>query len=254
MRLLNQILNEGPFNYWEHAIYLGYRGSIAHGTFVPGSNPSGIDDRDVFGIIIPPANIFFGLGNFEQYETKQGEWDVLLYDFRKFIRLLIKSNPNVMQALWTPEEHHLKVTPFFSILQKNKHLFAHRGIYQSYCGYSQSQLHKMEHMACEGYMGEKRKALVEKYGYDCKNAAHLIRLLRQGTEFLKTGELVVTRPDRDELIAIKTGQWPLEKVKKTAQQLFVDMQDAYDASTLPDNPDMSGIDKLVQSILMDYYV
>lgn len=52
------------------------------------------------------------------------------------------------------------------------------------------KLHR-EHFS--GYMGEKRKAMVRKYQYDVKNAAHLIRLLRMGTEFLTTGELQVYR-------------------------------------------------------------
>lgn len=43
------------------------------------------------------------------------------------------------------------------------------------------KLHK-QHFS--GYMGEKRKAMVRKYQYDVKNAAHLIRLLRMGAEFL----------------------------------------------------------------------
>ena len=49
-------------------------------------------------------------------------------------------------------------------------------------------------------MGEKRKAIVRKYQYDVKNAAHLIRLLRMGIEFLETGELRVFRAmDAEEL-------------------------------------------------------
>ena len=202
MRILNEILNQAPrFNMWERSIYLGYRGSIAHGTYIP-TNES-IDDKDIFGIALPTNEYFFGLKDFEQFEKKQDYWDVLVYDFRKFIRLMIKANPNVMQALWTPEKHILKTSWQFEELQTNKHLFSHRGIYKSFCGYSHGQLHKMENMAYNGYMGEKRKSLVDKFGYDCKNAQHLIRLLRQGIEFLRTGELIVERPDKAELIQIK---------------------------------------------------
>ena len=61
----------------------------------------------------------------------------------------------------------------------------------------------MERNACKGYMGEKRKRLVEKFGYDTKNASHLIRLLRMGMEFLVDGELHVEREDAKELLRIK---------------------------------------------------
>jgi predicted nucleotidyltransferase len=254
MRLLNTILNEAPqFDMWRQAICLCYRGSIAHGTYIPNNVPSSVDDKDIFGIAIPPEEYFFGLKEFEQFERKQEYWDVLVYDFRKFIRLLVKANPNVMQILWTPEKHILKTTWQFEEIVKNKHLFVYKGIYKSFCGYSYGQLHKMENMAYNGYVGEKRKALVDKFGYDCKNAQHLIRLLRQGIGFLKTGELEVERNDRSELIQIKTGQWSVEKVKQKAEELFKEIDQAYNDSKLPNHPDIEGIDKLVRNILVRHF-
>jgi len=254
MRLLNDILRNAPqFPVWDNAIALFYRGSIAHGTFLPNSNPGSVDDKDVMGIVIPPKKYFYGLKMFEQFDKQEGYWDVLVYDFRKFIRLLIKANPNVMQALWTPAHHVLKSSPEYDLLVANRTLFAHKGIYKSFCGYSWGQLKKMENMAYNGYMGQKRKSLVDRFGYDCKNAQHLIRLLRQGTEFLRTGELVVERPDRAELIQIKTGQWSIDRVKDVAGKLFSEMESAYKSSTLPDAPDVDAIDKLVQEILLRYY-
>ena len=254
MRLLNQILNEAPqFDMWNNAICICYRGSIAHGTYVPSQNPNGIDDKDILGIAIPTKEYFFGLKTFEQFECQREYWDVLIYDFRKFIRLMLKSNPNVLQLLWTPKECVLKTSSVFEELVENRHLFASKNIYKSFCGYSYGQLHKMEHMAYKGYMGEKRKQLVDKYGFDCKNAQHLIRLLRQGIEFLNTGELIVERPDKDQLIQIKTGQWGIEKIKQTAEQLFKDMEIAYNNSKLPEHPDINAVDKLVQKILWNYF-
>ena len=44
-----------------------------------------------------------------------------------------------------------------------------------------------------GYMGQKRRELVRRVGYDDKNAAHLIRLLRMGIEFLTEGTIYVER-------------------------------------------------------------
>lgn len=254
MRILNDILHTNAyFDMWRHAIYIGYRGSLAHGTHVPGSNPGSIDDKDVFGIVIPPPEWQFGLRVFEHLEVKRDVWDVLVYDFRKFIRLLIKCNPNVLQALWTPTNMVLKTSWQFEMLVENRQLFAHKGVYKSFCGYSQGQLHKMENMAYNGYMGEKRKALVDKFGFDCKNAQHLIRLLRQGIEFLNTGDLIVDRPDKDELIAIKTGNWSLDRIKNEAHALFAEMNDAYEKSKLPDKPDTAAIDALVQHVLKTTY-
>ena len=254
MRLLNEILsNADQFHMYDNAIVLAYRGSIAHGTFIPNTKPSSIDDKDILGVAIPPKEYFFGLHTFEQFERQQEYWDILIYDFKKFIRLLTKCNPNVMQLLWTPSHHILKSTPEYELLVQNRHLFATKGLYKPFCGYAYGQLHKMENMAYKGYMGEKRKALVDKYGYDCKNAQHLIRLLRQGIEFLKTGELVVERPDASELIQIKTGQWTLDRVKSVAERLFKEMEDAHEHSTLPENPDVEAIEKLATEILINKF-
>ena len=78
-------------------------------------------------------------------------------------------------------------------------------MYYTFLGYAISQMKKMSGGSYMGYMGTKRKQLFDKFGYDPKNAAHMIRLLRMGNEFLRTGELVTYRPDREELIEIKCG-------------------------------------------------
>ena len=98
-------------------------------------------------------------------------------------------------------------------------------------------------------MGSKRKALVEQFGYDCKNASHLIRLLRMSIEFLDTGELIVKRPDAEELLEIKRGEWELERVKEEADVLFKLAEKAYNKSTLPERPDAEYVNKICVEII-----
>jgi hypothetical protein len=101
-----------------------------------------------------------------------------------------------------------------------------------------------------GYMGDKRKRLVLEHGYDSKNAAHLIRLLRMCKEFMETGELGVYRiADRDELLSIKRGEWPLTQVKELATQLFEEAKEAKERSTLPDEPDYAKAEGLLIDLL-----
>jgi hypothetical protein len=97
-----------------------------------------------------------------------------------------------------------------------------------------------------GYMGEKRKAMVRKYQYDVKNAAHLIRLLRMGAEFIQTGTLQVFRTtDADELKVIKRGGWTLDQVKAEAQRLFDDVEHARARSPLKEAPDADAANTLL---------
>jgi hypothetical protein len=107
----------------------------------------------------------------------------------------------------------------------------------------------------QGYMGEKRKRLVKRHGYDTKNASHLIRLLRMAVGFLQTGEMEVYRPDAAELIDIKQGKWPLERVKAHAEELFAQAKTAKEWSRLPKTPDVDAIDSLtIESHFIAYKV
>jgi hypothetical protein len=99
------------------------------------------------------------------------------------------------------------------------------------------------------YMGEKRRGLVRKHGYDTKNAAHLIRLLAMCEEFLLTGNLRVYRDtDGDTLKAIKRGEWELDAVKVRAEELFARCHAAKADSTLPDTPDFYAVSRFVANV------
>lgn len=236
----------------EWSCLVAYRGSIAHGMYVPGSDPHSIDDKDIMAVCIPPLDHYFGLKDFGSrgtQEIKSGEWDIVVYEAKKFISLLEKGNPNVLSMLWLEPEHYLKLTEIGRYLVDCKELFIGKHVYQSFSGYARSQLHRMTHLACEGYMGEKRKRLVEKFGYDTKNAAHLIRLLRMGIEFLQEGVLHVKREDAQELLSIKRGEWPLDAVTDEADRLFALAEKAHACSSLPPHPDSEKIDQLCVEIL-----
>lgn len=102
------------------------------------------------------------------------------------------------------------------------------------------------------YMGEKRRGLVRRHGYDTKNAAHLIRLLRMCREFLTDGYLQVYRTtDAEELRAIKRGEWALDDVKALAEQLFAECRIARDSSPLPDEPDADAACAMVTALQLD---
>ena len=229
----------------EGTFILGYMGSHSHGTYVPKTDPNSIDDIDLMGVCVPPIECYIGLQNFEQLIHKEDEWDIVTYEARKYFRLLLKSNPNVMGLLWLREQDYVHCSPIAKELIERRELFSSKNIYNSFTGCAYSQFHRMSHYKFEGYMGAKRKELVDRYGYDCKNAAHLIRLLRMGNEFLRTGILNVFREDAEELKQIKLGNWTLEKVKDEARKLFGESEQALQESRLPDQPDTKAVEQLL---------
>lgn len=61
----------------EWAILHAWRGSVAHGMYVPSSDPSSIDDKDTMAICVPPLDHYYGLTEYGSRGTREimrGEW------------------------------------------------------------------------------------------------------------------------------------------------------------------------------------
>lgn len=294
-------------------ILVGYRGSIAHNMYVPSEDPNSIDDIDLMSFHFGPRSHYLGLqgwGSRGTKESKQGQYDIVSYELRKAVTLLLQGNPNIVSMLWLRDEHCLVTSPASLVLRSARQHFVGKHVYKSFAGYAAAQMAKMEsrdpaelreylgitaelkrrgihpnhkneiiappedHPAIYadwspakltqrlakylkkgeniGYMGDKRKRLVLEHGFDAKNAAHLIRLLRMCVEFLKTGEMQVWRPDAEELLSIKRGEWTLEAVKEHAEGLFDAAKRARDRSTLPEEPDRGKVELLMMDLIEDY--
>lgn len=240
-----------PFNLDAAAKVIFRVGSHSHGTYIPPEVAYGVDDIDLMVICVPPPEFKLGLKNWEHAEYKHGKWDVVFYDWQKWLNMIRKSNPNVVGTLWLESEDILVPNDFkpFEILRQARGQSLSKHMYKAFVGYAQGQLYKMTHHAHQGYMGEKRKRLVEQFGYDVKNAAHLVRLLRMACEAFETGELVVRRPDAADLIEIKWGKWSQERVQDEAARLFARAEEALAKTTLPEHPN----DWLLQQMMVKGY-
>jgi hypothetical protein len=292
---------ENPFALRPHLVVLALMGSHSHGTYFPPEEPDAVDDVDLMGFVVPPLDYHLGVPRWEHWRFQEEELDVVLYSLDKAVRLLLKSNPNIVGLLWLRENEYVYRHPVFESMLEGREIFSSLAASESFAGYAADQLKRMEsfdlermdeyetltaqirrhggvedvlksdynklvffatewdvdvevlrrfrtlhHSHFSGYMGAKRKAMVRKYGYDVKNAAHLIRLLRMGIEFLETGRLRVFRDeDGEELISIKRGEWSLAEVKAEAQRLFELVGPARDASSLPAQPDEEAANALL---------
>jgi len=250
MRIPDELLNYPELSDW--CILNAYRGSVAHDMYIPNSDPNSVDDIDIMAVCVPPVDYYIGLNSYGSRgtrEIKYNEWDVVVYEATKLIRLLSKGNPNVLSILWVDPKEYITKRYSGEILLSHRDVFSCKHVYHSFTGYAYSQLHRMTHYVFEGYMGSKRKALVDKFGFDVKNASHLIRLLRMSIEFLNTGELIVKRPDANELLEIKRGEWELGKVKEEAGRLFKLAEIAYEKSSLPERPDADMVNKICVEVV-----
>lgn len=245
--------------FMPQSVLFGFRGSQAHGTWRPPSDPTSIDDVDLMGVTIGPVEQYLGFPKQETFERMEEEpstkllYDIVVYDIRHFVRLLAKGNPNVLGMLWLKPNYYTKLTSAGKMLIENRDVFSSKAAHSSFTGYAYSQLHKMTHGAHKGYMGDKRKKLVDQFGYDTKNASHLIRILKMGNEFLSTGIMNVAREDNTYLVDIKQGKYTLEYVQKEAERLFQLGDAALINSKLPDRVDEKKAEGLLVRILSDHF-
>jgi predicted nucleotidyltransferase len=99
----------------------------------------------------------------------------------------------------------------------------------------------------------KRAELESKFGYDCKNALHLVRLYRSCEELLLTGKLNVKRHDAEELKQIRAGAWSFEKVLDYAAEMEKKLVDIEAKSTLPRTANIDKLSGLCQEMVEEFW-
>ena len=90
-----------------------------------------------------------------------------------------------------------------------------------------------------------RAALEASHGYDTKHGMHLVRLMRMALEILSTGVVNVKRPDAEELLSIRAGAWPYDRLMEWAAETERKVGEAAATSPLPHSPDRAAIDRLL---------
>ena len=99
-----------------------------------------------------------------------------------------------------------------------------------------------------------RPEIEEKYGYDVKAAMHIIRLLNEGIELMRSETITLPRPEKELLISIRTGQYgSLERVLDLAKALFLELERAEGESQLPEKVDRLRVSKLISHTYLDYW-
>lgn len=120
-------------------ILLGLGGSYAYGTNVETS------DLDIRGVAINnKKEVLLGRG-FEQVLNEPT--DTTIYSFNKIISLLSNCNPNTIEILGLKPEHYLYLSPIGQELLDNKHLFLSKKAVQSFGGYANQQLRRLDNKA-----------------------------------------------------------------------------------------------------------
>lgn len=322
-------------------------------------------DTDIRGVYYLPKEDFFGLNYIPQISNETN--DITYYEIGRFVELLQKNNPNILEILASPEECILHQHPLMGLLKPED--FLSKLCKDTFAGYAISQIKKAKGLNKKilnpvekerksildfcfvlegqgsvplkiwlldngktqekcgltnidhtkgmfalfydpsgtlGYKGiihheeanqvsfssvpkdekpdaylfcnldaysvyckeyreywkwvsernEDRYNVNQSHGqnYDSKNMMHTIRLLQSCEQILKTKSLQTKVSNREELLDIKSGNWPYETVIKKAEDLIRSIEEHYAISNLPDYPDTEKSVKILIDIREALYL
>lgn len=241
--------------YRDGIIMLMIGGSQLHGAKLDGT-----DDTDYYGVFIDHPEKVLGLDIDEHFVFTTGgkkggniasDIDITLYSLKKWARLAAKGNPSVLHFLFAPPmETAGKTWPWKEILKQRQLFFAKTHV-QQFLGYANAQLDRLQNK--RGGKDCNRPYLEEQHGYDTKYAMHLIRLLQEAKEFLETGNITFPRPNKDELITIRTGKYKLFEIRDWADQIEQEVLASIEKSPLPEKVDRTAISKLLAEVYLDFW-
>lgn len=95
-------------------------------------------DTDIRGVYYLPKDIFYGLEYIPQVADETN--DVVYYEIGRFVELLLKNNPNILEVLATPEDCILYKHPIMSELRLED--FISKLCKETFGGYASTQIQK----------------------------------------------------------------------------------------------------------------
>lgn len=109
---------------------------------ISGSRSYGLDtpssDTDIKGVFVLPKDMFYGLEYIAQVNNETN--DIMYYELKRFMELLSKSNPNILEMLNVPDNCVLYKHPIMGMLQPE--MFISKQCEQSFANYAFTQIKK----------------------------------------------------------------------------------------------------------------
>jgi hypothetical protein len=222
-------------------------GSTLHGTSVS----DGLEDLDLMAVVVEDQKTFAGFHACDTWTSRTkpegvrseaGDVDWVGYGLRKYLNLALKGNPTIILALFAGDEFIREITGAGRDLRALAPQIVSQQAYMPFRGYMRQQHERL--LGLRGQRNVTRPELVERYGYDTKYAAHVVRLGLQGAELLETGRLSLPMRDNDRelCLRIRTGGYDLAEVSKLiigAERL---LDEAFAATTLRTRPDVPAVE------------
>jgi len=113
-------------------IYECISGSRAYGLALPTS------DTDIKGVFVLPKKIFYSLTYVDQINNESN--DIVFYELKRFIDLLIKNNPNLLDLLSAPDDCIIYKDPIMDLIKPE--MFLSKLCMTTFAEYAIAQIRK----------------------------------------------------------------------------------------------------------------
>lgn len=225
-----------------HPAFLNCEGKLLC-SLIGGSTLYGLNtkdsDVDYRGLFVSTGKTY--LAGFDNIESivQTGEVDSTYYELFRFLSLLRKSNTQVLEILFAPDNMVEVSSDVFEKLRENRYNLINTEVLKSSLkGYVFSEF-RLATGQRSGQLGGKRKAAVEKYGFSPKNFTQIFRLCQVGVEFFTSGKYMVNvqefNPKYHEfLMGVKTEpeQYTCDQLEQMVNDKFSELERVMETSTI----------------------
>lgn len=143
---VKDIIKEKEYDFLQTNIHLGNNNILIGfgGSYAYGMNSTN-SDIDIRGIAINSKEEILLNKDFEQ--VIDSNTDTVIYSFNKILELLSKMNPNTCEILGLEDWQYLYLSDIGKELLENKKMFLSKICIQSFGGYSQAQMRRLQNKA-----------------------------------------------------------------------------------------------------------
>lgn len=208
------LINQPEYNFLRDNEHLGNKimfltlgGSHAYGTNVESS------DVDIRGCALNNKSDLIGMSNFEQVINEQT--DTTIYAFNKLVGLLINANPNTIEMLGCKSDQYIVMTSIGQELINNKKLFLSKRAINSFGGYANQQLRRLQNaLARDTYpQTEKEKHILNSITFAMTDFTSRYQEFENGSIKLYVDKSNKTDIDSEIFMDVNLTHYPLRDYK-----------------------------------------
>ncbi len=225
-----------------------------------GAKVGATDDLDIYGVFLDPPPVVLGLETRKHFvwstatdDRRNGPEDVdlTLYSLRRWAQLAAKGNATALHFLFA--DATASSDGLWQMVQMQRELFISKQSAAQFLGFAGNQLRRITGEKGRGAKG-RRPEYEGAFGYDTKAAMHCLRLYLECIELMRFGTITLPRPEREYLIAARSGEWTLEKFLGEADRLNREAEIATQASSLSETVNLGAISRLIAKVYLTAWI